>query len=529
MYEDDEIPISLVCQWVYCPRRAWLEAAGEHTDTYQMQAGIDDHINVDDASTAAPDEIRALEVGSSELGIIGKLDCLRETPGGVVIIEYKATPVKRAPEVTEAMRLQLALQSLCLREMGQNVCGTEVFFTSHRKHVEVDLSEDDYQAAKHAVQETRRVIEGDDAPLPPEDDARCSSCSHETVCLPEERQLAPIAHAIKVSDPDSQIVHLTTPGAYAKLRQGQMIITKGDETLAKIPLETVQGVEVHGNVNLTGGLIQELLRRQMTIIWCSGSGWVHGWAVSSFGPNGEQRVKQYVASREGRLDLAREFIVAKICNQATQLRRGKVDASVIDSMRDMQKKCSSASCIQEVLGYEGDAASIYFRNFPMLIRESEREKWSWSGRSGRPAYDSMNAMLNYVYGLLLADVVRAITSCGLDPHAGFLHSSGRNKPALALDLMEEFRAPVGDSVVQTAINNGEVKPEGFEEVLGVCTMKENARKALVVAYERRMETEFKHPVFGYNVSWRRAMEIQARQVLGVLDGSQPEYKGIRVR
>lgn len=138
-------------------------------------------------------------------------------------------------------------------------------------------------------------------------------------------------------------------------------------------------------------------------------------------------------------------------------------------------------------------------------------------------------MLNYAYGMLASDCIRAVMSCGLDPHAGFLHSSNRNKPALALDLMEEFRAPIADSVVINAINNKEVKPDDFDSSLGTTRLKEKARRAVIAGYERRIQTEFRHPLFEYSVTWRRAIEVQARQVLGVLDGTQTRYAGIRVR
>jgi CRISPR-associated protein Cas1 len=141
----------------------------------------------------------------------------------------------------------------------------------------------------------------------------------------------------------------------------------------------------------------------------------------------------------------------------------------------------------------------------------------------------MNAALNYAYGMLLGDVLRAILATGLDPHAGFLHSSARNSPALALDLMEQFRPLIADSVVLGVINNGALKPSGFSEALETTRLRDNGRKALIGAYERRVQTEFRHPVFGYQVAWRRAMEVQARLVLGVLDGTQETYVGIRTR
>ncbi|MFV2064152.1 MAG: CRISPR-associated endonuclease Cas1, partial [Chloroflexota bacterium] len=132
-------------------------------------------------------------------------------------------------------------------------------------------------------------------------------------------------------------------------------------------------------------------------------------------------------------------------------------------------------------------------------------------------------------GVLVGDLIRAIAACGLDPHAGFLHGSDRNKPALALDLCEEFRAPVADSAVLRAFNNGELTAADFRGVLGTTRLRDSGRKALIAAYEQRVNTTFSHPVFGYRVTWRRAMEVQARMVLGVIDGTQDRYIGIRVR
>lgn len=367
------------------------------------------------------------------------------------------------------------------------------------------------------------------APAPLEDDSRCMRCSHVGICLPDERQLKSPARRIIVSDPDAQVVHLATPGARASTRSGQMLVDKRGERLSEVPLDLVQGVVVHGNIDLSSGLLRELLWRNVMVVWCSGTGRLYGWAQSSYGPNGASRVQQHVASAEGRLGFAREFVSAKVTNQATQVRRAGVSTDVVDRLRVLQRMALRAERWQDLIGIEGEAASLYFAVWPQLLKPRERDSWVWSGRSGRPASDPINALLNYGYALLTADAIRALVACGLDPHAGFLHSSGRNKPALALDLIEEFRAPIVDSVVQTVINNGEIKQEQFSERLGTWRMDDKARKALISAYERRMSTEFRHPIFDYSVTWRRALEVQARQILGVLDGSQSHYRGVRVR
>ncbi len=249
----ESITIGLVAHWAFCPRRAWLEAAGEQTDTAQMQSGTDAHRHTDDPRTAKREDFRAVDVLHDEWGVTGRLDTVSETPGGLVIREYKATPVRRRAEVTEPMRTQLALQSACLRSMGHHVAGTEVFFTTHHRRVPVELTQRDYDAARTAVESTRAIVTASRAPEPLEDSPKCMRCSHAGACLPDERHLNSTSRRIVVADPDTQIVHLTTPGSRAYTRAGQMIVQKGEETLAKLPLEQLQGLQVHGNIDLSSG------------------------------------------------------------------------------------------------------------------------------------------------------------------------------------------------------------------------------------------------------------------------------------
>lgn len=208
------------------------------------------------------------------------------------------------------------------------------------------------------------------------------------------------------------------------------------------------------------------------------------------------------------------------------LRRNGNAPEVVGALRTLVARARRATSNPELFGIEGDAAAMYFGAFTGMLK---RPDLSMTVRTCRPAADPVNAALNLAYALLVGDVVRAVVACGLDAHAGFLHSSSRNKPALALDLCEEFRPLVADSAVIRAINNGEITSSGFTNVLGACTMRPDARKALMNAYEQRVQSTFRHPVFGYEVTWRRAMEIQARMILGVLDGTQERYLGITTR
>lgn len=431
----DPIPISLVVHSVFCPRRAWLESVGERTDTMQMQAGTEAHRRADDAAQGRPAEHRAVSVRSERLGLSGRCDVIEgEEDSPLTIVEYKATPLRRRPEVTQANRLQLALQRICLEEMGYTVSGTEIYFTGHRSRVDVTLTPRDLLEAEEAVQRTREIVGARQAPEPLDDDRRCQWCSHEPVCLPAEHRYETVRKRVIAPDPDAQIVHIATAGSRACLRSGRLDVSKDGQRLLSVPIERVLGLVVHGNADLSSALLRELCWRDRCVVWCSWSGRVIGWSQGADSPNGLQRVQQHVASAEGRLDIAQQMVAAKISNQATLLRRNGDAAEAVNRMRRLQRDAVLASSLTDLMGVEGEAASLYFKGFGSMLtgRTAEFARMRWTGRKRRPAPDPVN-------------------------------------------------------------------------------------------------TSFKHPVFGYDVTWRRAIEVQARLVLGTIDGTQAAYRGVTVR
>ena len=322
-----------------------------------------------------------------------------------------------------------------------------------------------------------------------------------------------------------------TPAHRVQLALQKICLEEAGETTSSIPLERVHSLVVHGNIDVSSALLRELMWRNCTIIWCSSTGRVYGWSQPGTGPNGLARVQQHVLSAQGYLPIASAIIASKISNQATLLRRNGHAADVCRTMRDIQKHTPKATSIPELFGLEGEAASLYFGNFATMLKEDALAElgWTWVGRQGRGANDPINILLNYAYGMLSSECIRAILACGLDPHAGFLHSSSRNKPALALDLMEEFRAVIADSVVVSLINRKQVKAAHFTTVGGSYRLTPEGRKTVIAAFEKRMATEITHPTYGYSVTWRRAIEVQARMLLGVINGTTRDYTGVTVR
>jgi CRISPR-associated protein Cas1 len=532
--ELETIPISLVAHTVFCRRRAWLEAMGETVPSLAIEEGTAAHCRIDTRSDDRPMRRRSVDVHHQSLLVTGRCDVIEVGEDAALkIVEYKSSPIRRKATVTNAQRIQLALQGLCLEDMGHEVVGHAVYFVNHRKMVDVEVDQTTIEDALVAVAETKAIVEATTAPTALVDDPRCARCSHAGVCLPDERAEKEVRRRILVSDPDGEVLHLATPGSRVSLKAGRVVVVRGDEDLGTVPVERIQGLVIHGNVDVSSAVIREMLWRSVPIVWCTWRGRVVGHARSSKSPNGLARLQQHVLSAQGDLELARELIGSKVSNQATQLRRSS-RFNVLDEValiRSLARMCKTAGSVNELLGLEGEASNIYFRNFRGMLADGYRDVFAddWQGRVGRGALDRVNVALNYVYGMLLAEVIRGIHASGLDPHAGFVHSSGRNKPALGLDLMEQFRPIIADSVVLNAINNGELKPGMFTEVLGGSRLTDEGRKVLITVYERRMQHTIKHPVFGYQTTWRRAAEVQARMILGVIDGSQSTYVGIRTR
>lgn len=176
---------------------------------------------------------------------------------------------------------------------------------------------------------------------------------------------------------------------------------------------------------------------------------------------------------------------------------------------------------------EGDAAATYFRAFSGLLKQPDTDgelaPFRFEARNRRPPTDPVNAMLSFAYAMLTRHLTIAVASVGLDPYRGFYHAPRYGRPALALDIMEPFRSLIADSVVLSAINTGEVGPNDFVVAVTGTALTQAGRRRFVEAFERRLSQETTHPVFGYQVSMRRMLLVQARLLSRFLLGELPSY------
>jgi len=199
---------------------------------------------------------------------------------------------------------------------------------------------------------------------------------------------------------------------------------------------------------------------------------------------------------------------------------------VLRSLQYLAKKASMASSISELLGIEGSAARDYFSVFNAMLLDEHSlpgQPFSFEGRNRRPPLDPINCLLSYCYSLLTKELTIVAHAVGFDPYIGFFHKPRFGRPALALDLAEEFRPLVADSVVLMLINNGEVRHSDFIVRSHGVTLTKEGRKKVLTAYERRLDVEITHPVFDYKISYRRVFQLQARLLGATLLEEVDEY------
>ncbi len=308
-----------------------------------------------------------------------------------------------------------------------------------------------------------------------------------------------------------------------------------DTLLAEARLEEVSHLVLFGGVQVSTPVIHELCQRGIPISYLTQGGWLYGITHGLWHKNVELRRRQYEAASDPRrsLALAQGFIRAKIANCRTLLRRNHPNPSesLLRDLKEAMDKAGEADRMDSLLGIEGTVAHRYFSAFGEMLRAGEgaAPTFDFQQRNRRPPRDPVNALLSFAYALLTREWTAVLQAVGFDPYLGFYHQPRYGRPALALDLMEEFRPLIGDSVVLTAINNGEVKVEDFISAMGAVSLTAAGRTRFIEAYERRMSQEITHPIFGYRISYRRVLEVQARLLGRHLAGEIPEYPSFATR
>jgi CRISP-associated protein Cas1 len=535
----------------------------------------------DDASqqqdAANPYQARSVWLTSESLGITAKIDIVEgDASGKVTPVEYKRGAVPDLPEgayIPE--RVQLCAHVLLLREQGYVCDGAEIYFAKSKRRVPIAITDDLIQTTLWAARVAREVAARTEPPPPLLDSPKCRGCSLAGICLPDEVNLMRRLEGQPILEPpaaDSDLVGPLDPDPwglvstdqdldseqeakspirrlYAALDErvplyvhdpraqiglaGERLWVRGEDATVHVRLMNTSQVVLRGNVQLTTQAARALLDRGIPVTYLSGGGWYSGRLAGTDTNNIDLRIAQFRMAQDQTacLDLARSFVVAKLRNSRTLLRRNHPapDPVVLGQLKQLSRKAAAAESSDSLLGLEGAGAREYFRAFSGVLHSPDLGTFDFERRNRRPPRDPVNALLSFVYALLTKECVIAVAGVGFEPLLGFYHKPRFGRPALALDMMEEFRPLIADSVVMTVINTGVVRPHDFTVLGDACSIKAPARAKVIEAYERRMDQTVIHPLFGYSASYRRILELQARLLSRVITGELPRYQAFTTR
>jgi CRISPR-associated protein Cas1 len=587
------MPVRRLNNFVYCPRLfyfQWVENIfQESADTVAgslLHRNVDAPSRLDDEKAKALAEnlpegarLRSLRLESEALGIVGVVDLVEGGPDGAQIVDYKKGSARRTSEgereAREPESIQVGAYALLLQEHGVKVSGAVIYYAADKRRVPVEINEALLTKTRQALAEARALAASGRCPPPLKNDPRCLGCSAYPICLPNESLWWARARKEAAPDPqlgfpfgaasaddlrekilealdfaaesgkgpptlepprpehdDGEVLVVQTPGAQIGQRGEQLVVSVKGEEVRKIPGQQVRAIYCYGAIQLTAQAVETCLDLGIDVAYFSPAGRFIGLLRGLPASGVDARRGQYrLFELPGvRLQLAREIIRAKIHNQRVMLmRNGDVPDRVLALLAGFRDATGSARDLTELLGLEGNAAALYFEQFDSMLKQREDWKFDWRGRNRRPPRDPVNALLSLGYSMLAKELTGVCHAVGLDPFLGFLHQPRYGRPALALDLMEEFRPLVADSVAISLVNRGELGPEDFIKSANGTFLNDAGRKRFWEAWFRRLDTEVSHPEFEYKMAYRRMLEVQARQLWRFVRGEAAAYHGFTTR
>ena len=540
------IPLSQINTYVFCPRRFYYESVeGHQVINEHIEEGKIKHENVHtpvtDRQKGDKTVSRRQHLASDVLGVSGYTDLVEEKDGIPYPVEFKKAGMGNWLND----QVQLCLQGLLLEEKtGVSIPHGYIYYIGSKRRRKVPFDAELRETTLQYVAEARTLLDSRKIPKPVHDN-RCNGCSVRPICLPDEvaylHELDERPKRIKPALGIDNVLYVDEQGCAIKKTGERILVMKENDVLRDIPLIHLGQVVICGNVSLTTPVMQTLLHEGIPVVFLSAYGRYHGALTPQVSRNSILRTAQHrVSTNEAQcLELSKAFVHGKLANMRTMLQRRKWQApdstdstlepllANIKAIQAMEKRVDTATDIPELLGLEGNASAAYFGSFNFMLKEEMG--FDFQRRSRRPPADPTNALLSFAYSLLTADISSAIQVVGLDPYVGYFHQLKYGKPCLALDLMEEFRSIIADSVVITLINNRRIKPGDFTQSHGGWYLKDHCRKTFYAAYETRKNETITHPVFKYKLTFRRAMELQVRLLAKYLTGEIDQYTPLTVR
>lgn len=329
-------------------------------------------------------------------------------------------------------------------------------------------------------------------------------------------------------------LYVQRQGSYVHLHQDAVSVVADGERLLRVPLHHIGAIGLFGNVSVSPFLIHRCSEDGRVINWFTETGRFMGRLSGPTHGNVLLRQAQYrmVENDSQTLALAKIIVAGKLQNSKVQILRtirdhgdpaGILEKSV-EQLDGLLGQVDEAGDLDTVRGIEGRGAAVYFHSFSAMIRVDDGA-FKWSGRNRRPPRDPINALLSFGYALLTVECASALEGVGLDPQAGYLHAIKPGRPALALDLAEEFRSIMVDRMVLAMVNRRQLQADDFiQHPGGAVVLTDAARRTFLEEYQRRKREEVTHPLLQEKVPMGLLMHVQARLLARYIRGDAPVYR-----
>ena len=539
------VPARILNEHVYCPRLAYLMWV-DHENTHNAATleGELAHRRVDrgHGAVASPNDadrptvVRSLQLASERIGVAARVDLVELDGRRAVPVEYKrGHPIAPDRPLHDPELVQLTAQVLLLRESGFEVDHGEVYFAvTHSRHP-VEITPELEERARIAVGEVLENASKPAAPPPLVDSPKCPHCVLLNLCMPDETEVlrgerSEPPRRLIAGDPPAHPLYLTEPGSRLAKRGGRLVLRVDRTDAASVRMLDVAHVAAFGNADISSAAMRACFEAGIPVLWLTSGGWLVGYGGPASGSSVRLRMRQHRTAMVGQPGLCARFVAGKLRNARTLLRRhlGTEASRTVAQLKALAAQAEQEDDPQRLLGIEGTGARLYFPRFVEMLR-GRLGPLEFGERTRRPPRDPVNALLSFCYAMLTKDATAATLAAGLDPFVGIYHRPRFGRPALALDLMEEFRPLVADSAVLRMVNNGEIGDDDFVRGATGVALTQPGRRRVIAAYERRMCEQLRHPLFGYKTSYRRALEIQARLLAAVLLGELSEYRPLTTR
>jgi CRISPR-associated protein Cas1 len=331
-------------------------------------------------------------------------------------------------------------------------------------------------------------------------------------------------------------LYVMTPQSYVHLENGTVRIDVEREKRLQVPLHHLAGLVTFGNVMISPALIHRLSDEGKSLVLLDEHGRFKARLEGPVSGNILLRQAQHRAANDSKttLELARACVAGKLKNSRAILQRGAREAANPDEAVELRRAADSlaaslrasaeANDLDELRGIEGEAARRYFAALNLIVKPQARQTFTLNGRTRRPPLDRFNALLSFLYALLMNDCRSALEAVGLDPQLGYLHAVRPGRAALALDLQEEFRAVLADRLALTLINRGQLDADDFEtREGGAVLLGDRGRRLVVTAWQERKKEEVTHPLLNTKLPIGLLPLVQARLLARAIRGDMPGY------